>query len=318
MDAAMPLSLFFERIYAPLKLRARSENTLRLYQHTLRSFEKFLERPPKLTDLNDDTVSAYLAWLVGRRLSVHTVNKERSQLLAVWNYAARKGFVPVFPDVLAERAPTRVPQAWTREELDRLFRACAAESGLIGGLPAGLWWVSLHQVLWDTGERIGAVLQLTWRSYQPPWILVPAESRKGRREDKLFKLGDDTQKGLSEMQCLSKRRIIFFWPKAINSIYYSYAKILKKADLPDDGRCKFHRVRRSVASYYEQAGGNATELLGHTSRKTTRAYLDPRIVRAKQPCEMLFRISSDGPPTTGRSIPGESDCDQEGDGAVTE
>lgn len=59
--------------------------------------------------------------------------------------------------------------------------------------------------------------------------------------------------------------------------------------LPDNRLYKFHAIRKSVASHYEAAGGNATELLGHTSRKITRAYLDPRIVRKKSAIDVLFR-----------------------------
>jgi hypothetical protein len=38
------------------------------------------------------------------------------------------------------------------------------------------------------------------------------------------------------------------------------------------------------------AGGNATDLLGHANRETTKRYLDPRIVKQKQPSELLFRL----------------------------
>jgi site-specific recombinase XerD len=67
MPKFVTLTDFFEGYYLPLKLRSRSKNTIRLYRHSVRSFGKFLDRPAKLTDLTDDTVSAYLAWLVSWR-----------------------------------------------------------------------------------------------------------------------------------------------------------------------------------------------------------------------------------------------------------
>jgi integrase len=283
------LTDFFEGYYLPLKLRSRSKNTIRLYRHSVRSFGKFLDRPAKFTDLTDDTVSAYLAWLVSRKLSPYTVNKERSQLLAIWNYAARKGHVVTFPDVQPERVPQRVPQAWTTDELSRLIESCRSQSGDVCGVPAADWWTALHLVIWDTAERIGAVLQLTWRGYQQPWLLIPAETRKGRREDKLLKLGQDTQAAIERIRT-PRRKLLFPWDRCPTSLYYHYGQLLRRAGLPDDGRCKFHRMRRSVASYYESNGGNATELLGHTSRRTTRAYLDPRIVKTVQPCDVLERL----------------------------
>jgi len=47
---------------------------------------------------------------------------------------------------------------------------------------------------------------------------------------------------------------------------------------------RFHRIRKSKASYTELAGGDAQRALGHSARSVTERYLDPRIVgRAKQP-----------------------------------
>jgi site-specific recombinase XerD len=285
----MTLLKFFEAYYLPHRLRSRSKNTIRLYRHSVNSFSRFLERRAKLSDLTDDTVSRYLTALIARGLSPYTVNKERSQLLAIWTYAAKKRHVPEFPDVPPERTPKRVPQAWTQEELKRLMHACSLQKGEICDIPASAWWTALHLILWDTGERIGAVLKLSWSSYQTPWLLVPAETRKGQREDKLFELGADTQGALDSIRT-PKRKLILPWPKAATTIYYHYGRLLRRAELPDGARCKFHRMRRSVASYYEANGGNATELLGHTSRATTAAYLDPRIVRTVQPSDILFRI----------------------------
>ena len=287
--ATVLLADFFDTTYLPLKLRSRSANTIRLYRHTVASFSRWLGRPATLEDLTDDAVSAYLASLNARGLSPYTVNKERSQLLAIWNYAARKKFVPVFPDVAPETLPKRVPQAWTVEDLSALLDACHSEPGTISGVPAADWWVSLHLVIYDTAERIGAVLELRWGDYQPPWLLIPAESRKGRRADKLHKLGADTQSALARIRP-PDRDLIWPWPRTQHTLYYHYNRILRRAGLPHDGRCKFHRLRRTVASYYEAACGNASQLLGHTSRRTTEAYLDPRIVRTAQPCDLLRRL----------------------------
>lgn len=82
---------------------------------------------------------------------------------------------------------------------------------------------------------------------------------------------------------------VFRWPKSRTSIYAHLGQIMQRAGLPNDRLHKFHSIRKSVASYYEAAGGNATELLGHTSRKVTRAYLDPRICRTKAAIDLLFR-----------------------------
>jgi integrase len=295
----MNLPQFFEEVYRPLKLRNRSANTIRLYRFSIRCFGQTLGREARLEDLTDDTVSAHLARLVADKRSPYTVNKERSQLLALWNYAARKGFVSVWPDVEPEIAPKRVPVAWVESELHRLVDSCRLETGLLAGVPADIWWVALHQVCWDTGERIGAVRQLTWGCLNAEgWLIVRAEFRKGKREDKRFLLGRDTMDTLSRLASYcagypiqqQPELPIFPWPYSQTYLYHRYRRILQRAGLPCDRTAKFHRLRRTAASYFELGGGNATDLLGHTSREVTKRYIDPRIVPQQQPCEVLFRI----------------------------
>jgi hypothetical protein len=258
---------FFESYYLPLKLRSRSRNTIRLYRHSVRSFGKFLDRPAKLTDLTDDTVSAYLAWLVSRKLSPYTVNKERSQLLAIWNYAARKGHVATFPDVQPERVPQRVPQAWTTDELSRLIESCRSQSGDVCGVPAADWWTALHLVIWDTAERIGAVLQLTWRGYQQPWLLIPAET---------------SERVAGKTSCSSSARTLKpqssgFGRRGGNCS--SPGTAAQRASTTTTVSCSAGPGSPTMGAasstgcdgrsprYYESNGGNATELLGHTSRQ---------------------------------------------------
>jgi hypothetical protein len=53
-------------------------------------------------------------------------------------------------------------------------------------------------------------------------------------------------------------------------------------------------MRKSSASHYEAAlPGAATEMLGHSSRKITKAYLDPRLTAAAQPADVLFVPGAD-------------------------
>lgn len=73
-------------------------------------------------------------------------------------------------------------------------------------------------------------------------------------------------------------------------IWRKIGEVLERAGLPTDSKSKFHRIRRTVASYYEAAGGNATELLGHSSRKITEKYLDRRIVARPQAIDRLWRL----------------------------
>lgn len=286
---AISLPDFYRDVYEPLKLRSRSERTRELYRTTLRTLARFLGRVPTLSDLSDDQVNRYLSWFRRLPREPASVNKERSNVLAIWRFAARKKFVDQWPDVDAEIEPKRVPVAWTDAEVFRLFSSIAREQGLIASIPASTWWQGLHLVGWDTGERIGALVGLRWTDVDlvGQWALCSAESRKGKREDRIYRLADDTIQVLKSMRRPFVH--VFEWPYHKAYLWAKYAAILRRAGLPTDRKSKFHRLRKTVASNFEAAGGNATELLGHSRRSITERYLDPRIVTRPQAADILFR-----------------------------
>lgn len=280
---------FFNIIYKPLRLRSRSENTVRLYHHTIRAFSRHLRRDALMSDLNDLTVSAYLASMSERGLSPYTVAKERSQLIAIWNFAARKKVIDHFPDVAQEKLPEIAPMAWIDDQAKKILEVCAKQEGYIDCVPAAKWWSTLHLVMWDTAERIGAIRSAEWSWLEGNWLIIRAQARKGKTRDRAYELHDATIAALNEIR--SNRQFIFPWPYTYTYLWKCYGKLLKQAKLPNDRRSKFHRMRRTVASYFEASGGDATVLLDHTKRATTVAYIDKRIVKEQQPAKVLFRLT---------------------------
>jgi hypothetical protein len=73
-------------------------------------------------------------------------------------------------------------------------------------------------------------------------------------------------------------------------------KICKRAGLPQNRRSKFHRIRKTTASFYQAAGGSAQSLLDHSSPAVTRRYLDPRIVAPKPAHELLPKVGAPAEP----------------------
>lgn len=164
MSVIVALDDFYSLQFEPLCLRGRAENTRRLYKTTLRNFRKFLGRSPLMSDLDNATVSRFLSWFRtydGGR-SAFTANKERSNLLAIWRFACKEGVISKWPNVAPDIEPEMLPQAWLEDEVKALFAQCDREPGSICGVPAGLWWRALLLIIWDSGERIGAVAALRW------------------------------------------------------------------------------------------------------------------------------------------------------------
>jgi integrase len=212
----------------------------------------------------------------------------------MWRFACRKKYLDTWPDVPAEKTPQLIPLAWSEVELAALYAAAAKQIDSVGNVPASLWWTALLLVVWDTGERIGALLSTPRGGVDRKceWLAVGHEYRKGQDKDRVYRLGPKTSEKVRELLARHSEKLLFPWPYTKTYIWNRLEKILKNAGLPTDKRCKFHRMRRSVASHYEAAGGDATALLGHANRRTTiKHYLDPRIVPAHKPaCEVLFKL----------------------------
>lgn len=272
-------------------LRSARPNTRRNYEINLRHFDRFCGRPATIDDLTDDQVTDCMWWLFddGSR-AARTANKFRDVILATWRLLHRKGLVDRWPDVPPLPEPDRAPVAWTRQQLKRLWDACESQQGMIHNIPARHWWHCLHAVLWDSAERITAVTLLEWADVdlETGHAKCRAENRKGGRADRVYRLHPDTVTALSGIQ-RSRNTLVFPWPYCRTYLWPRYGKLLAEAELPSDRWHKFHCLRKSVASWFEAAGGNATELLGHSSRRITRRYLDPRVISPQQATDLLFR-----------------------------
>ncbi len=281
---------FYNDFYRPLKLRSRAVRTRELYEFTIRNFGRFLHREPTLADFTDDTVSRLLGWMMDRGLSPYSANKERSHLLAIWRFACRKGFLNHWPDVEPEIQPERVPRAWRRDELEKLFAACLGTAGRIGNVQARYWWYALHLVGWDTGERIAAIRSLRWQwvDLEGAEVRMPAEVRKGKRADRRYPLHAETVEMLRLIES-PLRDLVFPWPYSPTYIYKRYSEIQKRAGLPIGRQFRFHCLRRAVASHGKAAGLDPQELMGHMDGRTTKKYLDPTICGGKSASETLFR-----------------------------
>ncbi len=289
-EAGIYLENVYAKKYEPLALRSRRPNSKRLYRTTLKMFDKYLERAATLDDLSDETVSAFASWRLDSGLSKSSVNKDLSNLLALWRWCFRKQLVDRWPDVALEVPAKAQPLAWTEDEMKKLYLTATNLEGKLGKLSASHWWCALLLVAWNSGERINAIINLKWENVdlKRKWIRFEAEDRKGAREDSAVQLSDDAVAALQRIK--ADVGPVFPWPYNYTYLWREFGKLLRLAGLSSDAKSKFHRIRKTVASYAEAAGGNATAMLRHSKREVTEAYLDPRIVKQQQPADVLFRL----------------------------
>ncbi|MCE9546395.1 MAG: tyrosine-type recombinase/integrase [Planctomycetia bacterium] len=283
------LSDAFWQVFYPRALALRAEKTAKAYRITIDQLGEYLGRPAMLGDLDDETVIGWMGSLRDK-LAPQTINARRDKLLALWRFLARKRFVEEFPDVPKLDEPAPQPMAWTMEQLAGLLDACLAYEGQpFAGVQAAGWWHSFHLVAYDTGERLGALLQLRWDWLDGADLLVPAHARKGRQKPMLYRLDVGTLAALDAIR-LPERELIFPMDRDKAIFYKRYERILKAAGLPCGRRDKTHRIRRTFASHLEAVSpGAATAALAHSSRKVTEAYLDERITQRQRPSDLLPR-----------------------------
>jgi integrase len=274
-------------LYARKRLKLASPNTLRLYKHSIVAFGQSLGRPATIEDLHDDALEMHMARMIKDGLSIASANKDYAQITALWRFANRNRIVQTWPNVVPYREPEQIPLGWMQSDLDKLFAAIDRLDGNISGAPARLWWRCLLLVLLDCGERIGAIRKLERSHLLGDHLLVPSQFRKGNRRDKLFPLAGPTQEALSTLLALHRDPKLFPWDRSETYLYYRYSKILAAAGLCTDRRSKFHRIRRTVASAVANQGGNATAAMDHANARTTKRYLDPRIVGGTSTADLV-------------------------------
>ena len=185
--------------------------------------------------------------------------------------------------------PERIPQAWLTDELQRLLEAASERQGSVAGVPASSFWRAAILVCYETGCRIGELLGLEWRDVSPAGILFRAENRKGRRRDIFRPISPEVAEALEAIR--RDRREVFAWDRCYTNLWRHLGLICKAAGLPNDRLSKFHRLRKTHASYAAAAGLDPQRLLDHASPATTRAYLDPRVVQPPSAPAVLPRIT---------------------------
>ncbi|MFH1267452.1 MAG: tyrosine-type recombinase/integrase [Planctomycetota bacterium] len=283
LDVPGSLFRFLRETYVPGRMLGCSPGSIEQVVVAVRRFSVQLGRSPMIEDLTDENVSAHLAWLLDQGLSRSTVNSKRRALLAVWRHAHRKKLLTELPTVETLREYRRLPEAWNLEELARLLQACARTGGMIGELPACWYWTALVLVLYRTGLRRRAAMQIE-RGHvdlRTGWLFVPGENQK-QKVDQRFRLPDDALDAIRKIW-LPTRRLLFPWPSCSRQVFVQFGNVLRRGGLPCTRKDKFHKIRKTTASYIAKVAGveAAGRQLGHSGVNVTKRYIDPTIAYSK-------------------------------------
>jgi integrase len=297
-----PIVPFFDEQYIPQRLLDASPKTIAVYRVTLTFFAKFVDRIPRLCDLNDITVAAFAQWRL-KTVSRGTVKRDMDCLLALWRFAHEAGKLKRGPMIRPIHAPTPTPIALNREQVDAVWEAMRTESRpvLVSPsprleVPGSIWWEPLFLLCWDTAERLTPVFTLIERNIDLDnlWVRFPAEKRKGKVADNVRAIHPDTAAAIKRLLNHYHKRQgnsrIFRWSSNDGTLWPRLGAIMQRAGIPNTREFKFHCLRKSSVSHVKAAGGDSTAHAGHVNPVITQKhYEDPVITGADKTMHFLFR-----------------------------
>lgn len=291
---------FYEQIYRPHKHMASSPHTVTSYRYELANLQNYFDtlrrqrnQPPRplwVSDLSDELLAGAMAWQLANERSHATANKLRRTIATIWRFARRKRLIDCLPEVDKLKEHKHEPEAWTLEELGRILEAAskykgrAPRKGRVGRVLAGVWWPAQILLTVSTGVRISAVMAIESAKLDltKGEVLVAAATQK-HLADQRFDLKPEVCRLLAAMEPQRNRCVFDDWPYDRTQLGWPsleghYAEILRAAGLPAGAKDKFHKLRRTFATFIAAEAGEvvAQAMLGHSSIYVTRRYLDKR------------------------------------------
>lgn len=225
---------------------------------------------PFLADLTEPHLNAWIDSLLEAGKSPRTVKAYRASVVSLWRYCYEEGLVAEQPRRIKRvRIPRHPPQAWTREEVQRLLQA----TGRISHERAR-WARAYIHVAWCTGLRTGDIFRVRLRDLNDDNTLHLSQAKTG--DPHTVTLGKSAIDALREVGGQLK-------PINRSSISALFRQLVGIAGIRA-GTARW--LRRSAASYYElEHPGQGERFLGHlTPGLAKRHYLDPSIVGTAVGC----------------------------------
>jgi hypothetical protein len=282
---------FFRERYKPQRLLGRSHKTDLAYFVTFDMLGTFLNRPPRLTDLTDETIAGFAQWRLDvTEVKPSTVARDMVCLKAIWRFARDLGLLKLGPIIKTMPFTTPPALAYTEEQLESIYRAIQVEPQpvLISQgvyVPGPIWWTALYLTFWQTAERFTAVVELREMDVELEGGVVyfRAETRKGGLEDNYQPIEPNGVEAIKKLLSLYEYRrndySVFRWAANRETIFGRWGRILDRAGVPNPKGKKLHLLRSSRATHEHILGGDATAKLTHKSDVTTRKhYLDKKLI----------------------------------------
>lgn len=238
-------------------------------------------------DIKEDHIGRYLTHLATHAQSSYTLRAHVAMLKAMLKEALDIGLIsrlPRFPKIRVEK---RSPDAWTLDEVNRLFDYVATLSGSVGPIPANLWWKSILLAAYYTGLRLSGLLNVYWFQVDLEGNFLRALTNKNKREQ-TFLIPEDLAILLKAIKKPPREKVWEYPYKDQKWPCRALRRIMDRAGIPAPRNLHgqlFQKMRRTCITWTAVNDLNmATRVAGHASPETTiRHYVDPRMLGAITP-----------------------------------
>lgn len=298
MRGARHLESFLEMLAVE---RNAAENTLASYRRDLEDFGAFLQaRGRGLDQATVDDMPAFLGDLTARGFAASSQARRLSAIRQFHKFLYGEGVRPTDPTGAVDSPKKRrpLPKILSREDVDRLIDATAAEAGRADVTPLGrLRALRLHtllEVAYATGLRVSELVSLPASAVRGA---LPAIRVRGKgSKERIVPIGEKARAAMAAYQDAVRaegkagdgRWLFPSFGESGHFTRQAFARDLKAvaaaAGIPPS-KISPHVLRHAFASHILENGADlriVQELLGHADISTTQIYthvLEERLKR---------------------------------------
>lgn len=177
--------------YWRARQRDLSQNTYNDYSRTFTRLSAWLESEHHITEVDAitaDHIDGYLNHLKAAGLKPKTILNQHVGLSSLWTYAAKFNIPQIIHQVNAPTVHRDQPTPYTKDELERMLRACAYSTPwrtrpeTANKRPTAIRDRAIIMVLVDTGLRASELCTLTVADYNPRRGDLLVQHGKGDKE----------------------------------------------------------------------------------------------------------------------------------------
>ena len=138
-----------------LAVEGLAPKTCEAYEQDIRTFLAYLEEA-QVSEVNEDCILLYLAWLTAREQSERTRARRLSALRSYCRFLLRKGAIAADPTLFCDnpKLPDHLPEVLSREEIERILTT--AQTSRAGSRDS-----CMLELLYAAGLRVSELCSLT-------------------------------------------------------------------------------------------------------------------------------------------------------------